>query len=370
MKRRQRDALDYFRFDAVAWLTSPVVSCMTPAQEGAFIRLLAYQAKTKDCSLPDSDTELATLSRLGEAWKTDGVFVRAQFEPDEERTGRIFNKKLRAEWKAAWLGYKSRKKRNLRYRSGDGKKTPQRRLKSVSPHIGEGTGAVAGTVSEDNVTDTDNQAGMPPDPITAWRAKDDRTIPQLAEAAIAFSMGMPDLTAAETATRWMQDHAAPQELHQAITRSIERARALGSGYDDFGPAGDHERLIAKGEPIVGRISTREGLDQREVVAEASMHNGHSYLSLREIPANRHRRLIRTVMALDKWDRRISGKTQPSAKDGSGRKSVGERTADTVRRMIARRTDAAEQGPETGGEIHGGAGEAGRRLPAGDGRRDG
>jgi hypothetical protein len=174
MKRRERDALDYFRFDAVGWLTSPAVSCMVPAQEGAFIRLLAYQARTKDCTLPSSDDELAVLSRLKDEWKTLGTFVRQQFEDDTDRPGRIFNKKLRGEWLAAWNGYKSRKKRNLRYRKGDAKKPPQGRLGDDLPLIREGAGEEAGTGEGDEyiphkkpVPAKPGGAGKPP-AAAAW----------------------------------------------------------------------------------------------------------------------------------------------------------------------------------------------------------
>lgn len=162
MKRRERETLDYFRFDAVDWLTSPAVSCMTPAQEGAFIRLLAYQAKTKDCSLPDVDAELAALSRLGEAWATDGVFVRAQFEFDPEKPGRIFNKKLRKEWSAAWKGYKSRKKSNLKYREEEKKKTSSRRLRDDSPTEGTGEGEGEGYEHIEKPPAPPRRAAKPP----------------------------------------------------------------------------------------------------------------------------------------------------------------------------------------------------------------
>lgn len=171
MKRRQRDALDYFRFDAVAWLTSPAVSVMTPAQEGAFVRLLAYQARTKDCSLPASDEELSVLSRLGEEWATAGAFVRAQFVSDKDSPGRIFNKKLRNEWLAAWAGYKRRKSRNLRHRKDAKSETSHERLRDVtkktrdvSPLLRTGTGTGAGTVLEI----TEKQLPAKPEIPSGW----------------------------------------------------------------------------------------------------------------------------------------------------------------------------------------------------------
>src|SRR5688572_2488835 len=97
-KSRSREVLDHFTFDANAWLTSPAVSAMTPAQEGAFIRLLALQAKTKDCTLPNDDAELAAMSRLKDQWPELGPLVRKQFVVSKRNSKRIFNEVLRDKW--------------------------------------------------------------------------------------------------------------------------------------------------------------------------------------------------------------------------------------------------------------------------------
>ncbi len=120
-KRREREELDYFRFDAVAWLTSQEVSAMVPAQEGAYIRLLAICFRAKDCTIPDDDFQLASLSRLGPEWSTLGQFVKAQFKPDPERPGRLMNEKLRKEWHEAWDGYRDRQDRNAKYQENKNK---------------------------------------------------------------------------------------------------------------------------------------------------------------------------------------------------------------------------------------------------------
>jgi len=67
---------------------------MTPAEEGAYIRLLAYSWNDPDCSLPDDDEELSRLSRLGEGWfNGSGKKVRDCFEKSARLPDRIFNKK-------------------------------------------------------------------------------------------------------------------------------------------------------------------------------------------------------------------------------------------------------------------------------------
>jgi uncharacterized protein YdaU (DUF1376 family) len=78
---------------------------MTPAQEGAYIRLLAYCWDSGDCSLPDDDTELAILSRLGEGWFNGGSTVlRRCFIQHPTKPGFLTNQKLidEAEKQAAW----------------------------------------------------------------------------------------------------------------------------------------------------------------------------------------------------------------------------------------------------------------------------
>jgi hypothetical protein len=236
---------------------------------------------------------------------------------------------------------------------------------------GTPTGTVTGTTRAHERGAADS---LLPDPVAAWRVADGRTIPQLAEAVIAFQRGLADeTTTAEACASWCAYNGAPDDLIEPITAAMEKALALGAGYDDLGEPGAHESLIADGEPLVKFISEREGLDATEVVSEASAFNGHSYLSLRQIPTNRHKRLTHTVNALRRWARRLRGDPEPAARAApNARKSVGEKTADTVKRMIARRTAnaAAIEGRAEGGEVHGGAGEAGRGLPPGDGRRDG
>jgi len=65
---------------------------MTPSEEGAYIRLLAIAWGAPDCGLPDDDTQLATLSRLGEQWlKGSSSTLRQCFFSLRRNNGAIYN---------------------------------------------------------------------------------------------------------------------------------------------------------------------------------------------------------------------------------------------------------------------------------------
>jgi uncharacterized protein YdaU (DUF1376 family) len=82
----------YFPFFVNNWLGSARIAVMTPAEEGAYLRLLCYAWQDDKCSLPSDDASLAMLSRLGEAWNNgSGVKIKACFE---EHDGRLYNEKL------------------------------------------------------------------------------------------------------------------------------------------------------------------------------------------------------------------------------------------------------------------------------------
>jgi uncharacterized protein YdaU (DUF1376 family) len=53
---------------------------MLPEQEGAYFRLLCYQWNSENQTIPDSDEDLAMLSRLNGRWATLGAKVRACFD--------------------------------------------------------------------------------------------------------------------------------------------------------------------------------------------------------------------------------------------------------------------------------------------------
>ncbi len=73
------------------WLSSTTILLMTPAEEGAYIRLLCHAWMALDCGLPAGDEELSVLSRLGAEWTKSAPKIRANFY---EREGRIFNERL------------------------------------------------------------------------------------------------------------------------------------------------------------------------------------------------------------------------------------------------------------------------------------
>lgn len=106
-----------FQFYVNEWLGSTKIALMTPAQEGGYIRLLAVAWNAPDCGLPDDDTQLARLSRLGDEWLNGAsTLVRECFF---SKSGRLFNQRLlcerkkQAEWrkKSAIGGRRSAKTR-------------------------------------------------------------------------------------------------------------------------------------------------------------------------------------------------------------------------------------------------------------------
>jgi uncharacterized protein YdaU (DUF1376 family) len=94
-----------FQFYPNDWLSSPTIALMSPAEEGAYIRLLSYAWADPDCSLPDDDAALSQLSRLGEGWFNGGsTTIRKCFKEHPEKSGRLVNIRLLEERKKqdAW----------------------------------------------------------------------------------------------------------------------------------------------------------------------------------------------------------------------------------------------------------------------------
>ncbi len=90
---KHKDKCFYFPFYPDEWLGSPKVMLMTPAEEGAYIRLLAISWGNENCSLPDDDNELSILSRLGQEWfNGSGQKIRQNFTKNGTT---IYNQKLR-----------------------------------------------------------------------------------------------------------------------------------------------------------------------------------------------------------------------------------------------------------------------------------
>ncbi len=83
-----------FQFYPDSWLSSMDITLMTPAEEGAYIRLLCHAWMSSDCGLPADSRALQTLSRLGSAWSKSEVTIKAKFR---EEDGRLYNDRLLAE---------------------------------------------------------------------------------------------------------------------------------------------------------------------------------------------------------------------------------------------------------------------------------
>ncbi len=112
-----------FQFYPQDYLSSADVMCMTPAERGAYVHLLAHQWIDEDCSLPDDDRVLAVLSGMGEQWLNGcSTTVRTKFKRCSSDPPRIANPRLRREREkqlerreaAAAAGRKSGQVRRLR----------------------------------------------------------------------------------------------------------------------------------------------------------------------------------------------------------------------------------------------------------------
>lgn len=113
-----------FQFYPNDWLASRKVAMMTPDQEGAYIRLLCYMWNDPDCSLPDDDNELASLSRLHEGWLKGGSSaIRKCFMQHPEKVGFLTHDRLLTELK---------KQAKWREKSAEGgKKSAESRINNV-----------------------------------------------------------------------------------------------------------------------------------------------------------------------------------------------------------------------------------------------
>jgi hypothetical protein len=83
-----------FQFYPADWLSSASIISMTPAQEGAYIRLLAYAWLEPDCGLPLSHKVLSQMSRLGKHWGRNKDAILGNFR---EENGRLYNDRLLVE---------------------------------------------------------------------------------------------------------------------------------------------------------------------------------------------------------------------------------------------------------------------------------
>ena len=109
-----------FQFYVNDWLGSANIMLMTPAEEGAYVRLLAIAWGQDDCGLPDDDIQLATLSRLCEGWLNgSGQKIKKCFI---KKGDRLYNKRLLDEKKkqAEWI----EKSREGGRKSGEARRNP------------------------------------------------------------------------------------------------------------------------------------------------------------------------------------------------------------------------------------------------------
>ena len=81
------------------WLLSDAIDGFTLEQQGAYLRLLLRQWKSRTGMLPQDDRSLAEMSRLGERWKKVGRPIVARCFV--KRGDGLVNLRCRELWEAA-----------------------------------------------------------------------------------------------------------------------------------------------------------------------------------------------------------------------------------------------------------------------------
>ena len=114
------------------FLSSEKTTCMGATEVGAYMLLLMYQWKSKDCTLPSDRARLAKLSRLNGDWDAVAPAVLECFEKLED--GRLRNPRLYFEWEKS----RSAKGRQIK----GGKKTADKRRNSSAPAQHEATSSL------------------------------------------------------------------------------------------------------------------------------------------------------------------------------------------------------------------------------------
>lgn len=146
-------------FMVADWLSSTRIATMSPAQEGAFLRLLLHAWGDPDCTLPDNDAKLAALSRLGSDWEKFGAEVRACFVADQQRPGRIYNEKqrgIRAKQEARIQAAKTHGKKAAEARWGKPQAIPEHSARNADamPEHNPGNTSYSSPVSHDKACST------------------------------------------------------------------------------------------------------------------------------------------------------------------------------------------------------------------------
>ncbi len=151
-----------FQFYPNDWLGSSKVGRMSPAAEGAYIRLLCYAWGEDDCSVPADPAELAYLSRLGPDWDLHADVLSECFK---ECNGRWVNERLFSE---------RQKQRKWRKKCSEGGKRSaktrdkQRRAKALAE--GKGSCDLVATPLQVNRNSSSSSSTSDKDPPTP-RAK-------------------------------------------------------------------------------------------------------------------------------------------------------------------------------------------------------
>lgn len=161
-----------FQFYPKDWLSSEHILIMTPAQEGAYIRLLALAWLNADCSLPDDDAQLAALSRLGEGWFNGGSgVVRACFTVRGDRLVNVrllSERKKQAEWRKKSSDGGKKSANNKRDKKLHGQGCLPNGSTNAQPK-GNSSSSVSSSVCD--LRNTDN----PPSPLAGGAAAADQT---------------------------------------------------------------------------------------------------------------------------------------------------------------------------------------------------
>lgn len=155
----------YFPFYAPDWLSAPEIALMTPAQEGAYIHLLALCWKDDDCSLPADYDDLSTLSRLTNRLKPSLRKVLDCFQPHPIKEGRLTHPRL---WDIFVELEKTSRNASERGRKGAAKRWGVPSASNARPVANDGY----------SDTDTDTYKSAARDPSTATTVTDCKQLEQ------------------------------------------------------------------------------------------------------------------------------------------------------------------------------------------------
>jgi uncharacterized protein YdaU (DUF1376 family) len=137
---------------------------MTPAEEGAYLRLLCYCWESGDCSIPDDDNTLAKLSRLGKGWfKGSSTTLRLCFIAHPTREGHLTNERLRKEFEkqSEW----KLKCKNAGLKSGEVRTAKTRGKRNKSGKVSSTVVELNPNIAFASAIAIASQGDSPPDPL-------------------------------------------------------------------------------------------------------------------------------------------------------------------------------------------------------------